>query len=139
MKKSTEELLKLMKESDNIGDYLDASAGDMIEMRLPEVLADLIEKSGRKPAEVFRRGAIEKSYGYAILSGKRSPERDKLIALMFGLALEPDEAQKVLRSTGYPPLYPKITRDAVILFCMEKGMELSDCNEVLFDMGLKLL
>ena len=139
MKRSTQELLTLMKQSETLSDYLDEGADDMITADLPTALNERIKKSGKMASEVFRLAAIEKTYGYAILAGKRSPGRNKLLALIFGLSLPPSDAQELLKTTGYPPLYPKLTRDAVILFCLEKGSSLSDVNEILYDMGLELI
>lgn len=139
MKKSTEELLALLKKSDNLDSFLEESENDMIETSLQEQLSLFIEKSNKKPAEILRRAGIEKSYGYDILSGKRTPSREKVLALIFALSLSASDAQALLKSCGYPPLYPKILRDSVILFCLDKEIELSDTNETLYDLGLELI
>ncbi len=139
MEKSTMELLNLLQTSNNLNDFLVENEDAFISVSLADALNTLFDECDKKPAEIFRRASIEKSYGYAILSGKRMPDRSKLLALIFGLSLSPDEAQTLLKTTGYPPLYPKNTRDAVILFCLDKGIALSDLNETLYDMGLPLV
>ncbi|MBR1629812.1 MAG: helix-turn-helix transcriptional regulator [Lachnospiraceae bacterium] len=139
MKKSTEELLQLLKKSNTIDDYFSVADESLISVSLSEELDRLIREHGKKPAEIFRRAGIDKSYGYDILSGKRSPSRDKVLAIMFGLEQSASDTQVLLKQCGYPVLYPKHTRDAVILFCLERRISLSDCNETLYDMGMELV
>ena len=139
MKKSTEELLQLLKKSDTLDHYIESASDDLIETSIGKELSVLVNQSGKKPAEIFRRASIEKSYGYDIISGKRTPSRSKVLCILFGLSYSLSDTQKLLKRTGYPPLYPKNIRDSVIMFCLERSISLSDCNETLYDMGLELL
>lgn len=139
MAKSTDELLNILKHSENIEEYLDSAEDSLIETTLQKELLALFARQERKPAAVFRLAGIDKSYGYEILAGTKRPSRDKLIALFFALQIPVDDAQALLKATGYPPLYTKRTRDSVILFALQNGTALSDLNEMLYDMGLELV
>lgn len=60
--------------------------------------------------ELSRKKVIEGSgmntvYGYQLLSGHRSPSRDKLLCLAFGLNMNTEEAQELLKKCGTARLY----------------------------------
>lgn len=139
MKKSTMELLDVLKNSPFIEQYLENESESLAKEELDEVLSKLIAKKNMKRSEIIKRSGLDKSYAYQIFSGEKIPSRQKLIALMFGMKLSTDEVQDVLKRTGYPPLYPRIEVDAVILFCLQKGLSITDANEFLYDLGYEIL
>lgn len=139
MKKSTIELLEILKNSSSIEDYLEAENDSLSNKNLSEALSNLIVKKDLKKSEIISRSGLDKSYAYQILSGEKLPSRTKLIALCFGMNLEACDVQTLLKETGYPPLYPRIEVDAVILFCLQKGLSITDANEFLYDLGYEIL
>ena len=50
-----------------------------------------------------------------------------------------DEAQDVLKKTGYPTLYAKNPFDCVIIYGLCKKMSVVEINEILFENGLETL
>ena len=76
---------------------------------------------------------LNEIYAHQIFSGKRNPSRDKLICLCFGLGLDVEEMQLLLRACGYSNLYVKRRRESVILYARLKGLTLLQCNELLYD------
>ena len=86
-----------------------------------------IEAKGLSKANVINHANLERTYGYQILRGARKPSRDKLIQLAFGLQLNTEEAAKMFKLAGYLPMYPKIQREAAMLFCLNKGYTYIDC------------
>lgn len=76
---------------------------------------------------------------HQILSGKRRPSRDKLLCLCFGLKLDSEQVQDLLRDCGYAVLYAKNRRDSIILFAFYRGMSLLELNEKLYEEGEALL
>lgn len=67
-------------------------------------------------------------------SRSRTPKRDKLLALAFGLRLDLDETQRMLKIGGAGALYPRIKRDSVIIFAIKERLSLIDCNELLYEL-----
>ena len=55
-------------------------------------------------------------YGQQIFAGTKTPSRDKLLAITFGMRLNPKQTDTLLKQQGYPCLYPRRKRDAVILY-----------------------
>lgn len=90
-------------------------------------------------SDIIHRSGLERKYTYEILSGKKNPSRDKVLAICFAVPLSADETQQLLKSTGYPTLYARIERDSIILFALEHNLSLTDANELLYEMNYLLL
>ena len=69
---------------------------------------------------------------YHIFDGTKNPSRDKLIQLALGFPLTLEETQKLLRLGGYAELYVRDSRDAFLMFALEKKYDLSEVNELLY-------
>lgn len=141
MKKTTKELLELMKSADDYKAYLSAGGGDITPepMKIDRALNALVADKRLKKADVIARSGMEVHYAYQIFSGMRVPTRDKVIMLAVGMELTAEETQDLLRISGYAPLYAKTARDNALLFGLTKGLSLIDLNCLLYELGLELL
>ena len=63
-------------------------------------------------------------YLHQILSGKRHPSRNRLLALCLGMGSRVKETQELLKQSGEAVLYPKIWFDAVVLYGLMRQMDL---------------
>lgn len=79
----------------------------------------------------MRGSLLDRAYVYQIFSGEKTPSRDKLIALAFGLCLSDQEAQKMLKHSGNRELYARDERDALILFALQHKKNIFETNELL--------
>ena len=141
MMKSTQELLDLMESSSDYMTYL-ASNRDSIaseHMKPDRVLNVLLDEKHLKKSDVIARSGVENHYAYQIFSGAKVPSRDKLLMLCFGFQTTPDETQRILRLTGYLPLYGNNLRDNVILFGLTKHLSVISVNDMLYTLGETLL
>ena len=138
MKKSTEELLNILKNS-SLYTYLKNNNGELIENPIFVYLTAIIDERNLSKAEVIRNSYIQTNYAYQIFSGLKVPSRDKLISLCFGLSLSIDEAQTLLKYAGYAQLYPRVKRDSVIISALENGKSVIDCNIILDELNLSPL
>ena len=75
------------------------------------------------------------------MSGKtpKNISRDKVIMLCFGLTLTVDEAQQLLKKSGYAPLYVRDTRDSIIIFSLEHHIGIVNTNIKLGEYNLEIL
>jgi hypothetical protein len=73
------------------------------------------------------------TYGYQIFQGRRSPSREVLLQLAFGFPLTVVEAKHLLYYGGVETLYPRIRRDAYLMFALNKQMSLADVNQYLYE------
>lgn len=128
-----------LKKSTNIGDFLKRNKKNMIDGSLTDHLNRLLADKDITVADVVRGSYLDRGYVYQIFSGKKTPARDKLIAIAFGMHLSDDETQKMLKISGNRELYAKDARDAIILFCLQRKMAIYEANNLLDSNGFKLL
>lgn len=137
--KTTEELNHEIKLATDINDYLKDNKENMLSYCLPEYLTLLLEKKGISRADVVRGSLLDRAYVYQIFSGEKTPSRDKLIALAFGLCLSGEETQKMLKLSCNRELYARDERDALILFALRQQKTIFETNEILTDHNMALL
>lgn len=136
---STATLNDELKAAKNVEDYLNKNEKNMITCRLSDYLNQLLFQKDMKVADVVSGSQLDTGYVYQIFSGRKTPSRDKLIAIAFGLGLSDSETQKLLKVSGNRELYARDQRDALILFSLQRKMPIYEANELLDDYGFKLL
>lgn len=121
---TTERLISELFNSDNIEEFLRAHEGELVVPTFAAYITGLCEQRKATIASVLDNADIGTSFGYALFNGSRKPSRDTVIKLgmAFGLGLE--ETQKLLSAAGFGGLYPKIKRDAVIIYSIQRGFSL---------------
>lgn len=139
IKKPTSELLDALNHADSIKEYLDQHENEMVSITIGECLSQLVAEKHLSKAEIFKNAEINEIYGYQIFSDTRTPSRDKLICLCFGMQLTVPEAENLLKYSGYALLYPKIKRDSIILYALMHRATIYEVNEWLYDAGEKTL
>ena len=138
--KSSEELLDILQSAPSFAQGREELKEYQITETLSETLNELLRTKKARPADVMIRSGLKKAYFYSLFSGTRdNPSRDVLIQLGFGFEMSFDEVQEFLRHRGAAPLYPRIPRDGVIIYCFQRGMSLMDCDALLMENGEPLL
>lgn len=137
--KSTDELNHEIKAATDIEDYLKHNRKNMVTCSLPQFLNLQLTQKGIKKAAVVHGSLLNRAYVYQIFSGEKTPSRDKLIALAFGLKLSAEETQTMLKISENGELYAKNPRDAIILFALCRRMSIFKVNELLFDHDFPVL
>lgn len=137
--KTTEELNHEIRQATDIEDFLSTNKDHLLTHDLADHLTMLLVQKGISRADVVRASLLDRTYVYQIFSGEKTPSRDKLIAIAFGLALSEEETQKMLRLSGNRELYARDERDALILFCLQRNKNIFTANELLISHNLKIL
>ncbi|MCI9141701.1 MAG: helix-turn-helix domain-containing protein [Lachnospiraceae bacterium] len=137
--KTTEELKHELKAATNIEDYLKSNRKSMTYRCLTRELNSLLSAKKLRKADVVRGSLLSRAYVYQIFSGEKSPSRDTLLALAFGLHLSDEETQALLKASKNPELYAREERDAIILFALQKGMSIFETNALLFEHDFQAL
>lgn len=132
-------MLRSLAKSPDFDSFVDDYENAMEETTFSVYLSRLCEENRLVPERVIKAAQIDRTYGHQLFNGTRKPSRDKVIQLAFGFAMTVDECQHMLRIAGKSPLYPKIKRDAAILFCLSKGMSALEAQNLLESLGLTLL
>lgn len=136
--KTTDELINEIK-SGKIEHYIEQNEQEFTETTLHEYICNMIKERELKKSKVVARSGLNRIYAYQIFAGKRMPSRDKLIAVGFGLQLDLDDMDKLLRQAGYSPLYARSKRDAIIIHAVTHSKSIFAVNEVLFDNEFEIL
>lgn len=137
--KTTDELRHEIKGATDIEGYLKNNRENLIHYNLTRHLNRLLSQKGISKAEVVRGSLLSKAYVYQIFSGERTPSRDKLIAIAFGLRLSEKETQDLLKISGKQELYAREERDAIILFSIQRNQSIFEVNDLLFEHAFNTL
>lgn len=138
-RKETDDLRKELAEASGLEKYLAENRSSFSLESTANALSRLIEEKGISKAALARESGMSEIYLYQILSGRRSPSRNRLVCLCFGLNIGVDETQELLRLSGAAQLYPRIRRDAIIIYGLSHGMTLFDVNDKLFEQNEETL
>lgn len=136
---STDELLALLFKERNLEHFLQRNESAYLTASFSDYLNDWCRKHLQVPEQVIRRANLEKSYGHQLFSGKRNPSRDTVLQLAFAMQADLRQAQEMLRAARRSLLYPRIKRDAVIIYCLHNRVSLTDTQIILQDLELPLL
>lgn len=139
MRKTTEELLNTLKHSVSITSYLSQEQDNLQALPLHLYLDKIFAEKEISPSQCIRNSGLDRTYCYQIFSGRKLPSRDKVLALCFGLSLDVEDTQLLLKSTGYTQLYPRNERDSIIIFALQRNASILEANELLLDLGYEIL
>lgn len=137
--KTTGDLEGEIKASKSIDEYLVNNSDHLIKQSTSETLNEALYRTGMSVSDVIRRCGLTRSHVYHIFNGNRLPSRDKLIAIAFGLGLDCEETNTLLKKCRFAPLYPKDGRDAVIIFGLTHGKDIIETNINLADKNYDIL
>lgn len=129
----TEELLDELLGAPSLEGYLEENKPGS--RTLAEYLQQLLDEKGLERSRVVRMADLNDTFGYQIFKGTRHPSRDKVLQIAFAMALTLREANRALTAAGVSELYCKDRRDAIIIFCLDRGCSLQKVNEELYRFG----
>lgn len=132
-KTSTGELYELLETS---GDF--CAVDKILEtepITFTRYLKELMKTYQISGTGLIRNSLLSKSYTYQVLDGSRQPERNVVLRLVFSLGCSLKEVQHLLALSDNGILYPKIRRDAAIIFGIRQGYSLAEENEFLEKIG----
>lgn len=134
----TEELLNELISSQDPAAYLGQHRP--VQRDLASYLQELLESKGLERKDVVNESQINYTYGYQLFTGRRkNPSRDMVLQIAFAMHLTLRETDRLLQVAGVSRLYCKERRDAIVVFCLSRGLSLSETNETLFAYGERIL
>ena len=136
---NTQELWAKLFRSSSAERFLTDSGEAMELPAFSDYITELCNAKGEKPERVLKRGNIESSYGHRLFAGGRNPSRDTVLQLAFGLELDTDAAQQLLKVARAAPLHPRVKRDAVIAFCLYHHTSMIETQQILAENALPIL
>ena len=113
-----------------------ANKHHITERSLREYLLQLLDEKNLRQADVINAIDVSYTYGYHIFTGKReNVSRDIVLQIAFAMKCTLQEANRLLQASGNNELYCKNRRDAIIIFCLDKGYTLQHADEELYRFG----
>ena len=131
-KATTQELWGRLFNSRTVVEYLDKTGENQLP-QFSEYIRSLCFAKGEKEETVIKRGNIESAYGHRLFKGTRNPSRDTVLQLAFGLELDSDGTQQLLKVARATALHPRVKRDAVIAYCLYNHKSFLEAQELLFE------
>lgn len=135
----TQELFCELKSVKHFDEYIQKHEEEFMDTKLHSYLYELLDRSGYTISMIIDKASIGKSLAYQIFNGKRTPNRNLLLRIALVLKLNLEDTQRLLRMAKRGELYPRVQRDAAIIFCIEHGYSMIDTNELLENLGEAIL
>lgn len=130
--KDTDGLIQELMDAPNLDQFLSENRDNFQSGSIQELLNRLFLKRDISKAALAKQSGMSEVYLHQVFAGRRNPSRDRLIGLCFGLSATLEEAQELLKQCGLAQLYPKVRRDAIIIYGLVNGLSLFDVNDKLF-------
>ena len=131
-RKETDNLQMDLMSSPNLSNFLENNEKNFISESVTEILNKVFSEQKVSKAALAKRSGMSEIYLHQIFSGRRTPSRNRLLCLCYGLGISLDETQELLKKCGCAPLYPKIRRDAIIIYGILHQIDLFEINDQLF-------
>ena len=132
-KKNTDGLRQELMDSTNLSQFLSRNQEQFVDKSVAELLNHLFEKKNISKAVLAKQAGMSEIYLHQIFAGRRTPSRNRLLCLCYGLEASIEETQELLRLCGMAELYPKLKRDAIIYYGLLHKLDLFVINDKLFD------
>ena len=132
-KKNTDGLQQELMDSTDLSQFLSRNQEQFVDKSVAGLLNRLFEKKNISKAAIAKQAGMSEIYLHQIFAGRRTPSRNRLLCLCYGLEASIEETQELLRLCGMAELYPKLKRDAIIYYGLLHKLDLFVINDKLFD------
>lgn len=131
-RKSTDQLQQELMTGNDLDRVLADNDGSFQGCDLQERLQALFLRRDISKTALARQAGISEVYLHQVFSGRRTPSRNRLLCLCFGLGVSVEEAQDLLRHARLAPLYSRDRRDAIVIFGLSHSITLAEINDRLY-------
>ena len=138
----TVELMSILKNIDDesyLDEFVKITSTNFSDLSLPNFFQNICKENGISKSDLIKNAEIDRTYGYQILNGTKKPSRDKLLKLCISASLDIEESNKALKLGNVGQLYPKNPRDSIIIFGINKKLNLFQIDELLFNRNFDTL
>lgn len=138
----TVELMSILKNIDDesyLDEFVKITSTNFSDLSLPNFFQNICKQKCISKSDLIKNAEIDRTYGYQILNGTKKPSRDKLLKLCISASLDIEESNKALKLGNVGQLYPKNPRDSIIIFGINKKLNLFQIDELLFNRNFDTL
>ena len=136
---STDSLLRRIYRTKNLNSFLQRNEPHMQAADFCTLLQSFCQQRQMIPERVILLAQIDRNYGHQLFNGTRRPSRDKVLQLAIGMKLSIEETQQLLQAAGKSALYPRLKRDAALIFCLKEGYDMIETQDLLGQYGMTML
>lgn len=130
MHKITDELLKELKNADDIQAFLDSHEQEFISETPVDYLNYIINSRKTSIAEIAKKSGVG-NYVYKVFNNERKPSREVMIAIALGIGLSLEEAQLLLRISKFAILDSRDKRDSIIIYGFINHLTVFEVDDLL--------
>ena len=130
--KNTDDLQQELTGFSSLNDFLSDNQENFSHESVAEILNRLFAERNLSKALLAKQSGMSEIYLHQIFAGRRNPSRSRLICLCYGLGASLEETQELLKLCGLAQLYPRIRRDAIIIYGLVHSVSLFEINDKLF-------
>lgn len=138
-KVSTDNLFFMLENEKNITEKWESVSKHMDALPFHKYLETLISERNISIPDLGVKALLSRSFTYQVFSGDRVPSRDIILRTALALNILLDETQRLLKLADRGALYPKIKRDAVIIYGINNKLGLYKTDEILVSLGQESL
>lgn len=133
--RNTDRLMEILENTAQLPPILEELAEEFNAPSFCEQLSAYMDRQQLNAARLSELALMSRSFTYQICNGERQPSRDIVLRLALVLGLSVEETQRLLRLAQKGVLYPRIRRDAILIFALKDGIDLLATNELLIAHG----
>lgn len=134
---TTDKLMEMLEASP--ANFREIAFTTDMQVSFGECLTELMQEKSFDMSKLIKEACLSKTYAYQFINGQRIPGRDIIIRMALAMQLDIESTQRMLVIARKGTLYPKIQRDAILLYCIFKKAGLDEANAMLHDKGEALL
>lgn len=135
----TDDLFLMLQEENDISKNWEQLSAHMDAPSFHNYLYKLISERGISIPKLGESALLSRSFTYQVFSGKRLPGRDIILRMALAAGFSEDETGRLLKLADRGALYPKVKRDAIIIYALSKKYDLYKTDELLISLGQKAL
>ncbi len=136
---STENLFLMLENETDISENWETLSEQMKNPTFHEYLHKLISDKNITVPELSHKALLSRSFTYQIFSGSRVPCKDIIIRIVLAAGIPLEDTQRLLKLADRGILYPKVQRDAAIIYAITNKYDLYKADEFLSSLGQKPL
>lgn len=134
---STTQLLQVLQSKKTLP--LDTLLKEIPDLTFSKYIQSMLESKNLSKSDVIQKTTLQRNYAYQIFDGSRKPGKDKVLQLCLAMKLTLKETDHLLSLSDNGSLYPKVKRDALLIYALNREMSVIDTNVLLSEYKLPIL
>ena len=130
---NTKDLEDMLSSENGLKNFINNRKSNKLIVHL--FLSTIMKQQDISRSQLIEKAGLNRVYAYEVFRGEKRPSRNILLRMLISLNLDFQQVQLVLKRLGYPILYAKNFRDAIIIYCLKNQKDVDDVCILLYDSG----